>query len=99
MEENGISLRRDKIDIVKDSLEALKKGYSTKTQLMHKAGLSFKQISGDKEKGEEGYLSLLLRLELIGKNGDSRHFEVTDKGEEFLRRYKEVKSLISYSSN
>lgn len=82
---------RDSLDIVADILKA-SLGGAKKTQLMYHCNLSFRQL--------ESYLKLLLeknllRYTVIEKSRSSILFETTDKGQEFLRSYKFLKSLIS----
>ncbi|RLI21655.1 DUF4364 domain-containing protein [Candidatus Bathyarchaeota archaeon] len=82
---------RDSLDIVADILKA-SLGGAKKTQLMYHCNLSFRQL--------ESYLSLLLEKNLlkrriVEKSRPSILFEITEKGQEFLRNYKILKSLIS----
>jgi predicted transcriptional regulator len=83
--------RRDKFDIIANMLEAVKSGRNKKTQIMYKAKLSFKQIN-------EEYLPLLeKKAELIKVDENNGGFQLTDKGNEFLKIYRGMKSLITYS--
>jgi len=82
---------RDSIDIVADILRA-SLGGAKKTQLMYHCNLSFRQL--------ESYLNLLLEKDLlrcrtVERSRSSIIFEITEKGQEFLRSYKILKSLIS----
>mgnify|MGYP000129569645 FL=1 len=82
---------RDSIDIVADILRA-SLGGAKKTQLMYHCNLSFRQL--------ESYLNLLLdrdllRCRTVESSRSSIIFEITEKGQEFLRSYKILKSLIS----
>jgi len=81
---------RDSIDIVADILRA-SLGGAKKTQLMYHCNLSFRQL--------ESYLNLLLEKDLLRRriveSRSSIVFEITEKGQEFLRSYKILKSLIS----
>lgn len=85
-EENACK-RRDRLYIIADILKASRKGVP-KTEIMYKAGLSFAQLSG--------YLSLLVRLELIEiatKNGKVT-YKTTAKGMRYLRSYEEMRRLL-----
>ena len=76
--EGNACKRRDRLFIIADILKAARKGIP-KTEVMYKAGLSFAQLTG--------YLSLLLRLELIEiatKNGKS-FYKTTAKGNRYLK--------------
>jgi len=82
---------RDSIDIVADILRA-SLGGARKTQLMYHCNLSFRQL--------ESYLNLLLERNLlrsrtVERSRSSVIFEITEKGQEFLRSYKILKSFIS----
>jgi len=82
---------RDSIDIVADILKA-SLGGAKKTQLMYSCNLSFRQL--------ESYLGLLLEKNLlrcknVKRSKSSTIYEITEKGQEFLRNYKILKSFIS----
>jgi len=82
---------RDSIDIVANILKA-SLGGTKKTQLMYHCNLSFRQL--------ESYLDLLLKRNLlkcrtVERSRASLIFEITEKGQEFLRSYKILKSFIS----
>ena len=82
---------RDSIDIVADILRA-SLGGARKTQLMYNCNLSFRQL--------ESYLNLLLeknllRSKTVERSRSSIIFEITEKGQKFLRSYKILKSFIS----
>ena len=80
--------RRGKLDIINDILTASKDG-AKKTQIMYIANLSFTQV--------KGYLSFLKKVKLIDEkdeNNGTPIFRKTEKGSEFLKRYKVLKGLI-----
>jgi len=88
---SGRGGHRDSLDIVADILKA-SIGGAKKTQLMYRCNLSFHQL--------KFYLKFLLEKQLlrrstIQKSRSSIIFETTEKGQEFLRNYKILKSLIS----
>jgi len=78
-------MRRSRIDILADMLEAAKSG-STKNQI--RGNLTYKQ--------SEGYLQFLIRRDLIKAQKLKReiHFSITDKGINYLRGYKELKKML-----
>jgi predicted transcriptional regulator len=81
---------RGRLDIIADMLNASHGGVK-KTYLMYRCNLSFKQL--------KHYLDFMLKKRLIiavVQVGDSNPglFEVTDKGKEFLKTYKNLKALI-----
>jgi len=81
---------RGSLDIVADMLNASRGGVK-KTYLMYRCNLSFKQL--------KHYLDFMLRKNLLRAGlqvGDSNLglFEVTDKGREFLKAYKNLKALM-----
>lgn len=85
--------RRNKFGIVNDVLEVVRSGKNKKTQIMYGANLSFKQI-------HEEYLPLveksgLLKIEHNENGGNS--FQLTDKGNEFLKTYKNLIDIFSQS--
>ena len=82
---------RDSIDIVADILKA-SLGGEKNTQLIYNCNLSFRQL--------ESYLGLLLEKNLLRcknmkRSKSSTIYEITEKGQEFLRSYKILKSFIS----
>jgi len=79
--------RRGRFEIIRDILIFVKnKKEFKKTEIMRNVGLSFSQL--------KKYLSLLLKNELIIKTSKDT-FEITEKGEEFLRRLNELKEMTS----
>lgn len=84
---NPSAKRRDKLFIIAEILEIAKEG-SLKTQIMYRANLSFTQLND--------YLNFMLRISLLCKvleNGKET-YRATDKGEDFLQRYREITELL-----
>jgi len=78
---------RERLEIIGAILTFVKnKKEFKKTEIMRNVGLSFSQL--------KKYLSLLLKNELIIKTSKDT-FEITEKGEEFLRRLNELKEMTS----
>jgi predicted transcriptional regulator len=81
---------RGRLDITADILEASNGGVR-KTYLMYRCNLSFKQL--------KYYLGFLLGNELLSVAARDVHlnhclFETTDKGKEFLKAYKGLKTFM-----
>ncbi|PXF53950.1 MAG: transcriptional regulator [Candidatus Methanophagaceae archaeon] len=76
--------RRDKFEIIADVLSIARKG-ARKTQIVYNANLNFKIVSE--------YLSFLEAKGFIGNTG--RNYTTTEKGEKFLRIYKEMEELFA----
>ena len=84
---NPSSKRRDKLHIISEILEIAKDGV-LKTQIMYRANLSFTQLND--------YLKFMLKINLIEKileNG-KEIYKTTDKGLDFLERYREITELL-----
>jgi len=81
---------RGNFDIIADILGA-SCGGAKKTNLMYRCNLSFKQL--------KGYSLFLLENGLLRLNGrtsesEASTFELTEKGREFLKAYKDLKALM-----
>jgi predicted transcriptional regulator len=81
---------RGRLDIIADILEASYEG-TRKTYLMYRCNMSFKQL--------KNYLDFLLGKELLcmvngSLNPDPNLFKITNKGKEFLKTYKGLKSMV-----
>ena len=81
---------RGRLDIIADMLNA-SHGRVKKTYLMYRCNLSFRQL--------KHYLNFMLKkrlLRVVVQVDDSNPglFEVTDKGREFLKAYKNLKALM-----
>ena len=83
------SRRRDKLYIIAEISEIAKDGIS-KTQIMYRANLSFTQLNN--------YLRFLLKINLVDKTGkDGQELYITtEKGLDFLQRYREITDLLRY---
>lgn len=84
------SIHRGQLDIVADILN-VSIDEVRKTHIMYRCNLSFKQL--------KRYLGFMMRKGLLHpvlepKKTDSGLFEITTKGKEFLRAYKDLKSLM-----
>jgi len=84
---NPSAKRRDKLFIIAEILEIAKEG-SLKTQIMYRANLSFTQLNE--------YLNFMLRISLLEKilENDRETYTATDKGVDFLQRYREITELL-----
>jgi predicted transcriptional regulator len=81
---------RGRLDIIADILNVSMGGVK-KTHLMYNCNLSFRQL--------KSYSHFLLRLGFLrivaqGDGSNNGSLEVTDKGKEFLRVYRGLKSLM-----
>jgi len=81
------SKRRDKLYIIAEILEIAKEG-TLKTQIMYRGNLSFTQLND--------YLNFMLKINLIDKivQNDKEIYKATEKGLDFLQRYREITELL-----
>ncbi len=79
--------RRDRLSIIADILTIAKDG-SLKTQIMYKANLSFAQLNE--------YLSFLSGIHFlkIQKEEAKKVYNTTDKGNQYLEKYKDISNLL-----
>ncbi|MBX5321337.1 MAG: winged helix-turn-helix domain-containing protein [Candidatus Bathyarchaeota archaeon] len=84
---NPCPKRRDKLYIISEILEIAREGV-LKTQIMYRANLSFTQLND--------YLSFMLKINLIDRKveNDKEIYKATQKGLEFLQRYREITELL-----
>jgi predicted transcriptional regulator len=84
--------RRDKLYIIAEILEIAKDG-TLKTQIMYRANLSFTQLND--------YIKFMLKINLMEKRpeGTKEIYRATDKGIDFLGRYREIKELLKTDEN
>jgi predicted transcriptional regulator len=84
---NPSTKRRDKLYIIAEILETAKDS-ALKTQIMYRANLSFTQLND--------YLSFMLKNELLEKISlnDRDVYKATEKGLNFLQRYREITELL-----
>ena len=84
---NPSTKRRDKLYIIAEILEIARDG-TLKTQVMYRANLSFTQLND--------YLNFMLKTTLLERieinNKDV--YRATDKGIDFLQRYREINGLL-----
>jgi len=81
------SKRRDRLYIIAEILE-LAKDSVLKTQIMYRANLSFTQLND--------YIRFMLKIELLEKVvlNDKEVYKATEKGLNFLQRYREITELL-----
>jgi predicted transcriptional regulator len=79
---------RGNLDIIADILGASDRG-TKKTYLMYRCNLSFKQL-----KSYSGFLLSNGLLHVAKEEPNNGTLQVTDKGKEFLRAYKNLKALM-----
>jgi len=84
--------RRDKLYIIAEILDIAKEG-TLKTQIMYRANLSFTQLND--------YLKFMLRIKLLDKilENDKEKYKATEKGLNFLQRYREITELLRADEN
>jgi predicted transcriptional regulator len=84
---NPSAKRRDKLFIIAEIIEIARDG-SLKTQVMYRANLSFTQLND--------YLRFMMRISLLEKvlENDKDYYRATDKGLDFLQRYREINELL-----
>jgi predicted transcriptional regulator len=76
--------KRNRLEIIKDILEVIKtkNGRIKPTHILYKSNLSYQMM--------EEYLSELIKKEFIVqiKNGKSKSYFITQKGQDYLSQYK-----------
>lgn len=77
---------RDRIDIIKMTLDAANDGGITKTMIMYKAFLSHDHL--------QEYLVLLTENDLLHYDKVMRTFQTTEKGVAFLQAYNEIGQIL-----
>jgi predicted transcriptional regulator len=84
--------RRDKLYIIAEILEIAKEGV-LKTQIMYRANLSFTQL--------KDYLGFMLETSLLEKNKQDNKdiYKATEKGLDFLQRYRQIGNLLKNENN
>ena len=84
---NPCAKRRDKLFIIAEIIEIARDG-SLKTQIMYRANLSFTQLND--------YLRFMIRISLLEKifENDKDVYRATEKGLDFLQRYREINELL-----
>jgi len=89
---NSARKRRDKLYIIAEILEIAKEGV-LKTQIMYRANLSFTQL--------KDYLGFMLETNLLEKNKQNGKdiYKATEKGLDFLQRYRQIGELLKNENN
>jgi predicted transcriptional regulator len=89
---NPSGKRRDKLYIIAEILEIARDG-TLKTQVMYRANLSFTQLNE--------YLEFMLKISLLEKiaMGEREVYKITEKGLDFLQRYREISELLRTEEN
>jgi len=84
---NPSSKRRDRLYIIAEILEIARDG-TLKTQVMYRANLSFTQLND--------YLRFMVKINLLNKDLENNKdiYRATDKGVDFLQRYREIVELL-----
>lgn len=84
--------RRDRLYIIAEILEIARDG-ALKTQIMYRANLSFTQLND--------YLRFTLETNLLKKirKNDRDNYKATEKGLDFLQRYRQIAELLKNGSN
>lgn len=84
--------RRDKLYIMAEILEIAKEGV-LKTQIMYRANLSFTQL--------KDYLAFMLEINLLEKTKQNGKdiYKATEKGIDFLQRYRQITELLKNENN
>jgi predicted transcriptional regulator len=84
--------RRDRLYIIAEILEIAKEG-TLKTQIMYGANLSFTQLND--------YLEFTLKINLLEKTrrNEKKVYKTTEKGMDFLQRYREITQLLKTENN
>lgn len=81
---------RGKMDIISEVLEASMNGIR-RTQIMSRVNMSFRQVND--------YLAFMKSRELLQErndgNGGKPLYEASEKGKEFLSKYKEIKKYLA----
>lgn len=90
----SVSKHRDRLDIIADILNAANGKGVRKTYLMYKCNLSFKQL--------KNYLGFLIQKDLLKeviahKSGGVTLFQITQKGQTFLKTYKNLQTFLTIS--
>jgi predicted transcriptional regulator len=84
--------RRDKLYVIAEVLEIARDGI-LKTQIMYRANLSYTQLND--------YVNFMVKTDLLNKivQDGKELYKMTEKGLDFLQRYREITELLSYYPN
>ena len=81
---------RGRLEIMFNILSMCRANSNTrKTRIMYKSNLSYSQL--------QRYLAFLVSMGLLEKEnvGDAEFFKLTEKGDEFLKEYLQIKKLLT----
>jgi len=90
-----MSLRRSKLDIQLDVLNAVRKGVDKPTRIMYAANTSWKPVRKILDSLVDG--GLLSVIENIGGNKAKRCYEITEKGISVLTYFEGARELLNIS--
>jgi predicted transcriptional regulator len=85
---NSSHNHRGNLDIIASILDASNSG-AKRTYLMYRCNLSFKQL-----KNYSGFLLSSGLLHTVNEEANNGTLQITDKGREFVRAYKNLKALM-----
>jgi len=77
-------IRRSRLEIMYNILSLCQRGENKKTHIMYRCNLSFKQV--------QKYLETLTSMGLLSANQGL--YELTEKGEKFLKEFQDLKRLL-----
>ena len=78
---------RSSIEIIGLVLQAVEHGGLTRSKIMYKAMLNFKQVTD--------YTAFLTEEGLLSYQGDERKYAITDRGRRFLTLFEETNKLLN----
>lgn len=78
---------RNRTDIIAEMLESASGHNITKTKIMYKAYVPHEQVSY--------YVQLLVENDLLSFDQETRHYQTTAKGQQFLDRYSFLHDCIA----
>ncbi len=77
---------RDKLEIIRDILEAANGRAVTKTKIMYGAALSYNQL--------QEHLMFIGKRDLLCYDKEAQSFKTTEKGIEFLQLYNKIGEIV-----
>ena len=80
-----LMVKRDRVDIMAEILVLCSKP-QTKTQVMYGTNLSWRML--------QHYLSQLQSLDLLEVHGNSTKYVATQRGQEFVEKWRELQELL-----
>ena len=93
LRENAKSTKRSHMEIMATILLLCQNDPTQKNPIMYRCNLSFKQL--------QKYLEFLIHIGFLGvKNvNDKDFYQITEKGQNFLKEFQNVKNLLDINSN